>query len=318
MAAKSEAAVLLVGESGSGKEKFARMIHQLSDRRDMPFICINCAAIPEQLLESELFGHEKGSFTGAIQNRIGKFELASGGTLFLDEIGDMPLELQAKLLRILQEKKLQRVGGNNEIDVNVRIISATNKELENAVNISDFRLDLFYRLNVISIQLPPLRERADDIKLLALHFLNRANQRYSRNAILTPNTLQLLESYSWPGNIRQLENVIERAIIMSDQDKISEEQLESILNDEAKICIVPSFKQPPSHHGQSTLTAQASEFHNRAYSRVRKMEKPAILEAIARAHGNKTSAAKMLGMTPRQLHYRIKKLGITEVDIFNS
>ena len=315
LAAKSDAAVLLVGESGSGKEKFARMIHQLSDHRDYPFICINCAAIPEQLLESELFGHTKGSFTGATSNRAGKFEAANGGTLFLDEIGDMPLELQSKLLRVLQEKTIQKVGGDREIPVNVRIISATNKNLESAVNNAVFRLDLFYRLNVVSITLPPLRERKQDIKTLALHFLNRGNQRYVRNIILTEESLGLLESYSWPGNIRQLENVIERAIIMADEDELTLEQLQLTLNEEANISIASVCPIPRNENNSLDLSANLSNQSVRGYSRVNNLEKPAIINAVQKSKGNKAAAAKLLGMTPRQLHYRLRKLEIDDSDL---
>ncbi|WP_455210346.1 sigma 54-interacting transcriptional regulator [Kaarinaea lacus] len=309
LAAKSDAAVLLNGESGSGKEKFARIIHQLSNRSDYPFICINCAAIPEQLLESELFGHERGSFTGATSNRVGKFELASGGTLFLDEIGDMPLELQSKLLRVLQEKSIQKIGSNREVEVDVRIISATNKNLELAVNSGKFRLDLFYRLNVVKIGLPPLRERKEDIRLLALHFLNRGNQRYQRNVILTPEALDVLEDYPWPGNIRQLENVIERAVIMSDFDIIAVSQLQTILSEEADIDIESNYKPNTTHPaGSNYVAVPAFPTPIRGYAKVQEQEAPRILEALQKANGNKTAAAKLLGMTPRQLHYRIKKL----------
>ena len=315
LAARSDAAVLLVGESGSGKEKFARMIHQLSEQRSSPFICINCAAIPEQLLESELFGHTKGSFTGASSNRTGKFEAANGGTLFLDEIGDMPLELQSKLLRVLQEKLIQKVGGDKEIPINVRIISATNKNLENAVNSAGFRLDLFYRLNVVSITLPPLRERKQDIKTLAIHFLNRGNQRYVRNIILTEEALQLLESYSWPGNIRQLENVIERAIIMADEDELSVVKLQSTLNEEANISIPSICPLPANGNTNFNPSGDSSNQPIRGYSRVNNLERPAIIDAIQKAKGNKAAAAKLLGMTSRQLHYRLRKLNISETEL---
>jgi len=311
LSAKSDAAVLLNGESGSGKEKFARIIHQLSNRADYPFICINCAAIPEQLLESELFGHEKGSFTGATASREGKFELANGGTLFLDEIGDMPLELQSKLLRVLQEKSIQKIGSNRDVPVDVRIISATNKNLELAVNSGEFRLDLFYRLNVVRIALPSLRERKEDIRLLALHFLNRGNQRYKRNVILTPEALDVLEGYPWPGNIRQLENVIERAVIMSDYDIIGVTRLQTILSEEADISI-ESGKRPGFGHAANNHDLALNAFFPaspiRGYSKVNDQEGPRIVDALQKANGNKTAAAKLLGMTPRQLHYRIKKL----------
>jgi Nif-specific regulatory protein len=256
-----------------------------------------------------LFGHEKGSFTGATATRIGKFELAGGGTIFLDEIGDMPLDLQSKLLRVLQEKVIHRVGANKEIDTDVRIISATNKNLEQAVNNAEFRLDLFYRLNVVSISLPPLRSRKEDIRLLALHFLNRENQRYARNVILSPEAMDLLETYQWPGNIRQLENVIERAVIMSYQDALSVAQLEAILSEEANISIdFNSRYNRPAPHG-----APGSNYANtpiRGYLRVKENDGPRIVDAVNQTNGNKTAAAKLLGMTPRQLHYRLKKLAI--------
>jgi Nif-specific regulatory protein len=243
---------------------------------------------------------------------VGKFELASGGTLFLDEIGDMPLELQSKLLRVLQEKSIQKIGSNRDVAVDVRIISATNKNLEMAVNSGEFRLDLFYRLNVVKIGLPPLRERKEDIRLLALHFLNRGNQRYQRNVILTPEALDVLEGYPWPGNIRQLENVIERAVIMSDYDIIAVSQLQTILSEEANIDI-DSNNKANAAHAPGGFYAEIPAYPGpiRGYAKVQENEGPRIMEALQKANGNKTAAAKLLGMTPRQLHYRIKKLEIS-------
>ena len=302
-AATSTATVMLVGESGSGKERFARMIHLASLRCDKPFVCINCAAIPPELLESELFGHEKGSFTGATQNRPGKFEMADGGTLFLDEIGDMPLDLQSKLLRVLQERAVQRVGSSWEKPVDVRIITATNKNLEDGVNDNTFRLDLFYRLNVIRIPLPPLRERKEDIGLLSLYFLSRCNQLYRRNVTLTQQALAALTRYGWPGNVRQLENVIERLVIMSDHDIAGTDVIESVLSEEAVIAV----------YGHDSKPSLATHDHNddiRPYSKVCDDERSVILEALKRSKGNKTSAARLLGLTPRQLHYRLNKLSI--------
>lgn len=313
-ASKSSATVLMVGESGSGKERFARMIHLSSDRRGHPFVCVNCAAIPEDLLESELFGHEKGSFTGAIASRAGKFEVASGGTLFLDEIGDMSLDLQSKLLRALQEKRITRVGASNEIEADVRIVSATNIDLDDAVKRGAFRLDLYFRLNVLRIQLPPLRDRDGDIKLLALYFLNRENQRYRRNVTFTARALDKLESYPWPGNIRQLENVIERAVIMLDSDRVLAEHIDSILEQEPDIGLV---KQPlnvvPATPRQfsAPLAASESAGGSRPYQRVSDDEKEAIESALRQTRGNKTEAAKTLGMSTRQLQYRLGKLRIT-------
>lgn len=296
-AASSDATVMLMGESGTGKEKFARMIHVSGARRDKPFVCINCATIPENLLESELFGHEKGSFTGATDTRPGKFELASGGTLFLDEIGDMDIELQAKLLRALQEKTIQRIGGRSEIPVDVRIITATHKNLQDLVNGGEFRLDLYYRLNVIAINLPALRERKGDIRLLAAYFMNRENQRYGRNIMLADGALDLLEQYDWPGNIRQLENVIERMVVMADGDRVPLGDVERILRDEARIQSVP--EQRP-----------ALDATIRPYARVQEQERETIETALQQARGNKTQAAKQLGLTARQLHYRLAKLSI--------
>lgn len=297
-AASSLATVMLIGESGTGKERFARMIHLSSERRDKPFVCINCAAIPPNLLESELFGYEKGSFTGANSSRPGKFEIAAGGTLFLDEIGDMAPDLQAKLLRVLQEKTVQRIGSGHEIPVDVRIVSATNKQLEDAVRNNAFRLDLYYRLNVIPITLPPLRERQGDIQLLALYFLARYDQQQHRNVMFTPEALQRLADYDWPGNVRQLENIIERLVIMSDAELVTGEEIDRMLLMEATI-------KPENWNGETTM-----EFPPRPYRKVRKNEREDIVAALRLAQGNKTDAARRLGMSPRQLHYRLIKLNI--------
>jgi Nif-specific regulatory protein len=299
-AAGSDASVLLEGESGSGKERFARMIHLASQRRDEPFVCINCAAIPATLLEAELFGHEKGSFTGAVSSRPGKLELAANGTLFLDEIGDMSLDLQAKLLRVLQDKVVQRVGGQKEIQVDTRIITATNQRLKDAVSQGRFRMDLYYRINVIRIELPPLRARRDDIRLLASYFLIRENQRHGHNRVLEASALSVMENYDWPGNVRQLENVIARLVIMAESQSITAAEIESILAEEAQIGVADMT--PPIQ--------PESDMLNRPYERVRVEERQAITQALDRARGNKTAAARSLGMTPRQLYYRLQKLEI--------
>ena len=228
--------VLLSGESGTGKEKFSHMMHLNSSRKNEAFLAINCAAIPEQLLESELFGHERGAFTGATAMKKGKVELASGGTLFLDEIGDLNLELQSKLLRVLEGNVIQRVGGVKDVPVDVRIIAATHKNLQQAVNEGRFRLDLFYRLNVFPLNLPPLRERNGDIGLLARHLLLSANKEYGRNVVLAQGVMERLQSFSWPGNIRQLENVIKRAILISQNGQVGTAEIESILQQESHIC----------------------------------------------------------------------------------
>src|SRR5271157_798266 len=216
-----QSTVLILGESGTGKELIAKSIHLHSDRADRPFIPVNCGAIPRDLLESELFGHEKGAFTSAVATRIGRFELADGGTILLDEIGEMPQILQVKLLRVLQERSFERVGGTRTINVDVRIIAATNQDLETAVKDGRFREDLFYRLNVIPIEIPPLRKRIDDIPLLCSFFIDKYSKRFGRNPItITEEATRVLSGYSWPGNVRELENAIERLLVLKDDDVV--------------------------------------------------------------------------------------------------
>jgi len=310
--ARSDAPVMLLGESGTGKEKFARMIHQESDRREQPFICINCAAIPDDLLESELFGYEKGSFTGAQQKKKGKIILADSGTLFLDEIGDMPLSLQSKLLRVLQEKIVDPLGSVQGLPVNFRLITATHKNLMEAVNKGHFRLDLFYRMNVVPIYLPPVRERIGDMRLLALHFLNELNHQYSCNVALSNEALDMMENYNWPGNIRQIQNVLERAVLMADSEVINIEQIKTILKDESSIN--PDINQEQSQSQtpqpqQHTPTQSSS----RNYEWVTSDNTEEVLQALRGTGGNKTAAARQLNMSLRQLNYRIKKLGLEEI-----
>src|SRR5438067_9817870 len=224
--AQTEATVLLLGESGTGKELFARAVHHLSNRRDKPFVAINCAAIPETLIENELFGHERGSFTGAGERRLGRFELASGGTVFLDEIGELPLAVQGKLLRAIEEKIVDRIGGRAPIPVDVRIVAATNKDLRAAVEHGEFRRDLFFRLAVFPVEIPPLRERADDIVLLARHFAAQLGREMrGREAILSDASINALRTHAWPGNVRELENAIERACILADSSMLEPNDL---------------------------------------------------------------------------------------------
>lgn len=310
--------VLLTGESGTGKEKFSRMIHLSSSRRDEPFVAINCAAIPEQLIESELFGHEKGAFTGATTAKKGKLELANGGTFFLDEIGDLDLELQSKLLRALESNSIQRVGGTKEIPINVRLISASHKNLQRAVNEGSFRLDLFYRLNVFPIALPPIRERMGDIKILAIHFLLEANREYNRNVFITKRTMECLEQYSWPGNIRQLENVVKRMVLTCQGNEITATDLEIILVQESDInkhveAGRPQYIDKKPAQNYAPMNSHDDVLQQRPYSWVREDEAEMLLDAYKRSGGNKTRAAASLGMTPRQYHYRIQKLGLTNV-----
>ncbi|MES9911316.1 MAG: sigma 54-interacting transcriptional regulator [Candidatus Sedimenticola sp. 4PFRAG1] len=308
--------VLLLGESGTGKERFARMQHVASDRAEGPFVSINCAAIPSTLIESELFGHEKGAFTGATSMKRGKIEMASNGTLFLDEIGDLDLDLQAKLLKVLEHRVIQRVGGNKDIPVDVRILAATHKNLQEAVNENRFRLDLFYRLNIFPIRLPPLRARQGNIPILSQFFLNAANQEYNRNLSFGHGAISMLDGYSWPGNIRQLENLVKRSVLMCTDSQITRDLVKQILIEEEGINSPDAVTASAPYPGQYEKETQphqesvAVPGNLRPYSRVRDDEKEQIMEALRLNQGNKTRAAYSLSMTPRQLRYRIKKLGV--------
>jgi Nif-specific regulatory protein len=295
--AGTDATVLLLGESGTGKELFARALHLSSPRRDQPFVKVNCGAIPENLFESELFGYEKGAFTGASTTRAGYFEQAHGGTLFLDEIGELPLAMQVKLLRVLQEKSLQRVGGRRETAIDVRIVAATNLDLQQQVAAGRFRLDLYYRLNIIPIRLPALRERREDIRPLVRHLLNLICQSYQRNVGLTPEAMERLVDYPWPGNIRQLRNVLERLVLLSEGPAISAREVEHVIRSEAagtpEVSVLPG---PPSSGTVRPYLPAASH------------DRPQIEQALAQTHGNKSRAAQLLGLTLRQLNYRMKRL----------
>jgi Nif-specific regulatory protein len=317
--ASTATTVLLLGESGTGKERFARMQHLASDRAEGPFVSINCAAIPATLIESELFGHEKGAFTGATGMKRGKIELASGGTLFLDEIGDLDLELQAKLLKVLEQKSIQRVGSSKDTEVDVRVVAATHKNLQEAVNENRFRLDLFYRLNIFPIRLPPLRARQGDVPILARYFLNAANQEYARNVSFGAGAVEVLDGYPWPGNIRQLENLVKRAVLMSVDGTIPRDLVKQILVDEDGVNSPDSVTLPSTEHDlhpstwRSRPSADAGFTDGmpnglRPYVKVRGDEGAQIVDALKRHQGNKTRAAMSLGMTPRQLRYRVKKL----------
>jgi len=292
--APSPATVLIRGESGTGKELVAKAIHDASPRKSKPFIAVNCAALPENLIESELFGHEKGSFTGANYARKGRFELADGGTVFLDEIGDISLATQVKLLRIIQEKVFERVGSNTPIKVNVRIIAATSRNLEEYMGVGKFREDLYYRLNVFPIYLPSLRERKTDIILLADYFLEKYNKLYIKNIrrISSP-AINMLMSYHWPGNVRELENTIERAILVS--------------NDEA----INAYDLPPSlQTAKETRTNLIEEGTADFTQMIAAFEEELIVEAIKETNGNIAAAARKLGLTPRIIHYKIRMLKI--------
>jgi DNA-binding NtrC family response regulator len=291
---QTDVTVLICGESGTGKELIAQAIHHHSQRSDRPFVKLNCVAIPEGLLESELFGHEKGSFTGALQQKSGKFELANTGTIFLDEIGDMTLSTQAKILRVLQEKEFERVGGTQTIKIDVRVIAATNKDLAAAVQEGDFREDLYFRLNVFSIVVPPLRERKEDIPLLVDHFLRQANENMNRSISgVSKETLDLLTMYSWPGNVRELENCIHRAVVMSD---------ETVVTPTCLPLPIQSMAEKPKY----TLPDQVESLDDTLAD----VEKQIIVETLQTTGGVQSKAARILGISERSLWHRVKKLAI--------
>jgi DNA-binding NtrC family response regulator len=286
-AAATTSTVLLLGESGTGKEILARRIHEWSGRAAGPYLPVNCAALAETLLESELFGHEKGAFTGATARKPGKFEAADGGTLFLDEIGDVSLAFQAKLLRVLEERSFERVGGTRRIDVDVRVIAATHRDLESAVGEGRFRQDLYYRLNVVAIRLPPLRERRRDIAPLAEHFAAEVSRDAKRSAVtISPEAMRVLEAHSWPGNIRELRNAIERAVVFCEEGTITPADL------------------PPDLEGAADLEEGAG-FHRR----VEEFRKEVIREALEAAGGNQTRAAEALGLQRTYLARLIRRYG---------
>ena len=302
---QSAASVLLLGESGTGKELFARAVHLASPRRDAPFIRVNCAAIPETLFESELFGHERGAFTGANAARAGWFEQADGGTLFLDEIGELPLGLQAKLLRTLQEGTIVRLGGRRETKVDVRLVAATNRDLEAEAERGGFRRDLFYRLSVVPIRLPSLAERREDIRPLALHMLSRVNQANQRNVNLSPAALDALEAQAWPGNIRELANVIERLVLLTDETLISGPEIERFLPRPGDAATAAATIAPGDRGEAGDGEAPPLV---REYRGHRSHSEQALRQALARHGGNQSRAAQSLGLTARQFSYRLKKL----------
>jgi Nif-specific regulatory protein len=288
--ASTDSTVLIRGESGTGKELVARAIHHNGPRAGKPFVAINCAALTETLLESELFGHEKGAFTGAVAQKKGKLEVADGGTLFLDEVAELAPTLQAKLLRVLQAREFERVGGTRPIKVDIRLMAATNKDLAAAIKAGTFRQDLYYRLNVVSLTMPPLRERREDIPLLARFFAAKYSQKCKRRIMgISAEARQCLMNYDWPGNVRELENAIERAVVMGSSDLICPEDLpEAVLETE------------------SPTGAPITEFHEA----VKQTKKQLILMAIEQTGGNYTEAAKLLGLHPNYLHRLIRNLNL--------
>ncbi|HUJ25220.1 MAG TPA: sigma-54 dependent transcriptional regulator, partial [Myxococcales bacterium] len=287
-AAPTKATVLILGESGTGKELVAQALHEESPRRDKPFIKVSCAALTETLLESELFGHERGSFTGAAGRKEGRFELADGGTLFLDEIGEIPPSTQVKLLRVLQQREFERVGGTETIKVDVRLIAATNRDLQAEVAAGRFRDELFYRLNVVTVTMPPLRRRKGDIPALVSHFIEKYAKTYNKQVrSLGPGTLNALLAHDWPGNVRELENAIERAIVLCTNGELT-------LND-----LPPPLRNAQAHAPAPSMLAPGAS--------LRDMERDAILRTLALVNGSTTRAAEILGISVRKVQYRLKE-----------
>jgi two-component system response regulator FlrC len=301
--AKSKSSIMIQGESGTGKELLAKYVHEHSHRRNQPFVAVNCAAIPHNLLESEMFGYEKGAFTGASQRKLGKFEMAHTGTLLLDEVSEMEIHLQAKLLRVIQESEVDRLGGSSPIPIDVRIISTTNINLTSAITNKTFRGDLYYRLNVIPVKIPPLRERNDDILYLADHFLEKCGKEKGvKKPVLSDKAASFLKTYPFPGNVRELENIIERAVLMTDGGFINQKSLclESLDDAEAgqprELELPPILDMTPLH---STKT-------------LKDIEKESICDTLTRVDGNKTKAAKLLGISVRTLWNKVNEYGMTE------
>ncbi|MDP2075648.1 MAG: sigma 54-interacting transcriptional regulator [Hydrogenophaga sp.] len=305
---QSQATVLLLGESGTGKELFARAVHLASGRHDQPFIKVNCSAIPETLFESELFGYERGAFTGANTARAGWFEQANGGTIFLDEIGELPLAMQSKLLRTLQEGTLVRLGGTREVKVNVRLVAATNRDLARDVQAGQFRQDLYYRLNVIPIRLPSLRERREDIRALALHFVNRANQAHERNVHLAPEAMARLETHDWPGNIRELGNLIERLVLLTDHTRVTAVALERFMPESSPPA--PGAVDGPRTSAPQAAPGPAPDALVRDYQSANSHTAEHLRKALDQHQGNQSRAAQSLGLTLRQFSYRLRKAGL--------
>lgn len=316
----TDATVLVRGETGTGKELIATAIHNLSRRQNGPFIKLNCAAISETLLESELFGHEKGAFTDAKEMRKGRFELADGGTLFLDEIGDITSSLQVKLLRILQEQEFERVGGTKTVKTDVRLVAATNRNLEEMVKKGEFREDLYYRLNVIPLNLPPLRERYEDVKLLIEHYMKTFMKTHHKQMVLSKNAIELLLDYPWPGNIRELQNTMERLVLICPEGEVQPEMLNHVLpfnyqklyNPPVQPAAAVAPVSPPPAVEHDTPIAPAEEPQAMTKATLHELEKEAIIKALVENRGIQTKAAKQLGMTARQIGYKIKKY---EIDI---
>ncbi|MGE0103030.1 MAG: sigma-54-dependent transcriptional regulator [Blastocatellales bacterium] len=306
--AETTATVLITGESGTGKEMLARFIHNISPRARAPFVACNIAALPESLVESELFGHEKGAFTGATARRLGRFEMANTGTLFLDEIGELSPAMQVKLLRVLQEREFERLGGKDTINVDIRVISATNRDLEQMIEAGQFREDLYYRLNIVNLELPPLRERPDDIPILASHFAQKASEKYARQTpTFSPDLLKLLTAYRWPGNIRELENVIERAVVISSSPILDE----SVLPDKVKSQVnTPDQAQPRTSVPQLELEDGLLPPELSFETAISSFKRQLVRQALRECNGSRSEAAHRLKISRQYLHRLINELKV--------
>ncbi len=310
--ADTPSTVLITGESGTGKELVAKALHEHSSRKDAPFIKINCAAIPKTLMESELFGYEKGAFTGAVGSKPGRFELADKGTLFLDEIGEIPVEMQVKLLRALQESEFERVGGIKTIKVDVRLVTATNRDLEKETRAGNFREDLYYRLNVVPLHIPPLRERRDDIPLLVDHIVRKFNERLKKNVTgVEPEALERLTQHAWPGNIRELENVLERTLLFCEAPRIRLQDLPA----EVGMSGVPVAAGPPAAASTSSSSLPVGELQSLkdiVRAETERVERELIQRALDETGGNVTQAAKLLKISRKSLQMKMKEFGLRE------
>ena len=300
----TSATILLRGESGTGKELVAQRIHLFSARADQPFVAVHCAAVPEPLIETTLFGHERGAFTGANQARKGRLEHAHGGTLFLDEVGDIPPSIQVKLLRVLQDKEFERVGSGQTLSVDVRVIAATHRHLEAMVRSGEFREDLYYRLNVVPLTLPPLRARRDDVRTLMTHFLDKFNRANSRDVQLGKDLVDLMSVYHWPGNVRELQNCIERLVVLAETSLIDVQSIPESL--------APYFDHMRTVQSLPTSQSGSPASQQTLPARLDAIERDRLREALRKAGWVKTKAARLLGMTPRQIAYRIEKYRLLE------
>jgi two-component system, NtrC family, response regulator AtoC len=313
--ADTPSTVLITGESGTGKELVAKALHEHSSRKDGPFIKINCAAIPKNLMESELFGYEKGAFTGAVNSKPGRFELADNGTLFLDEIGEIPVEMQVKLLRAIQESEFERVGGLKTIKVNVRLITATNRDLEQEISRGNFREDLYYRLNVVPLQIPPLRKRQGDIRILVTHILTRFNERLKKNVEgLTDEAIAALEAHPWPGNIRELENILERTILFCRSQRIELDELPDELTGADGTVEAAAVETSDKTEGPAEFSGETS-LKDIVKAETIRVERELIVRALDETTGNVTQAARLLKISRKSLQMKMKEFGLREKEV---